>query len=172
MTSRSWVARSIATPVSWIRVGSGPTRVAWARKTLPRRPSATSSRSFATAGLKRSTWPTISLRSASSAAPRIRSASGSVVAIGFSTSTCRPAASASSATSACVLGRAGDRDRVELVGAARSCSRQSAYSSDAGAAERRGARASSSGSATATSCGAVDLRVVADVEARPCGRSR
>ena len=75
------------------------------------------SRSLAIAGLKRSTWPTISLRSASSAAPRIRSASGRVVAIGFSTSTCRPAASASSATSAWHLRRTGDRDGVELVGA-------------------------------------------------------
>ena len=42
---------------------------------------------FATAGLKRSTWPTISLRPASIAAPRIRRASGRVVAIGFSTRT-------------------------------------------------------------------------------------
>ena len=35
MTSRSCVARSIATPASAMRAGSGPTRVAWARNTRP-----------------------------------------------------------------------------------------------------------------------------------------
>ena len=76
MMSRSWVARSIATPASWMRSGSGPTRVAWARKTRPMRPVARSARaSLPTAGLKRSTWPTISLRPAARAAPRMRRAS-------------------------------------------------------------------------------------------------
>ena len=43
--------------------GSGPTRVAWARKTRPSRPSSSAaSWSLPTAGLKRSTCPTISLR--------------------------------------------------------------------------------------------------------------
>ena len=101
MRSRSWVARSIATPVSWMRAGSGPTRVAWARNTRPIRPSRISSESLPTAGLKRSTWPTISFRPATRAAAAIRSPSSSAVAIGFSTNTCLPASSASSAMRAC-----------------------------------------------------------------------
>src|SRR5918911_474952 len=68
MMSRSCVARSIATPASWMRSGIGPTRVACTRKTWPMRPSAMSSASLPTAGLKRSTWPTMSLTPALRAA--------------------------------------------------------------------------------------------------------
>ena len=51
--------------------------------------------------MKRSTWPTISRRPLASAAAPSASASSSVSAIGFSSRTCRPAASARSAIGRC-----------------------------------------------------------------------
>ena len=75
--------------------------MAWARNTRPMRPSSISSASLPTAGLKRSTWPTISFNPAKRAAAAMRSPSSKAVAIGFSTNTCLPAAIASKATRAC-----------------------------------------------------------------------
>ena len=54
-----------------------------------------------TTGLKRSVWPTRSGLPARRAASAIASASGSVAAIGFSTSTARPRARQSRTTGAC-----------------------------------------------------------------------
>ena len=84
MMSMSCTARSMTTPTSPMRGGKGPTRVIWME--MISSPSM-ARLTVSTAGLKRSTWPTISTRSLALAASIMAWASATVAAIGFSTST-------------------------------------------------------------------------------------
>ena len=100
--SMSCTARSMTTPTSPMRGGKGPTRVIWIEMmSSPSMARLTAS----TAGLKRSTWPTISTRLLARAASIMRWASATVAAMGFSTNTWTPASSRATPRSAwCRLG--------------------------------------------------------------------
>ena len=96
--SMSCTARSMTTPTFDMRGGNGPTRVmaiermswSWIARLIDW-----------TAGLKRSTWPTISVTPARRAAATMARPSSTVDAIGFSTRIWMPRAAQSSAISRC-----------------------------------------------------------------------
>ena len=94
----SWTARSMTTPTFDMRGGNGPTRVmaidrmSW---------SLIACLIDWTAGLKRSTWPTIRVTPARRAAAMMARPSSTVGAIGFSTRMWMPREAQSSAMSRC-----------------------------------------------------------------------
>ena len=103
------------TPTSRIRAGNGPRRVALIWKMRPSSPAWSRRRSSRIAGLKRSMWPTVSIRPAAAAASIIAWASSRVAAIGFSTSTLAPRAKRRERRGEVEAGRRDDADEVELL---------------------------------------------------------
>ncbi len=96
--SMSCTARSMTTPTFDMRGGNGPTRV----MAIERMSWSLIARLIdCTAGLKRSTWPTISVTPARRAAATMARLSSTVEAIGFSTMMWMPRAAQSIAMSRC-----------------------------------------------------------------------
>ena len=173
MMSRSWVARSIATPAS-LDARAAAARRGWRGRGRRGRcgPRRSAPRACATAGLKRSTWPTISLRPAARAAAAMRSASGQRGGDRLLDEHVHARARAPRARPrrACSDGQA-IADGVDV--AALEQVAPVARAVDRPAADARARAASSSGSATATSCARLELLPRLDVEgAHPARRRR
>ena len=108
--SMSCTARSMTTPTFDMRGGNGPTRVMAIERMSSSR---IASLMVCTAGLKRSTWPTISVTPARRAAAMMARPSSTDEAIGFSTRTCTPRSMQAMRDVAMQMGRRGDGDGVD-----------------------------------------------------------
>ena len=120
ITSMSCVARSSATPCDPWRLGNGLSRRACTCRTRPIAPVVDAA---ASAPSPPGCSARCGRRRASGRAHRRRRSArwrrSSVAAVGFSTSTCRPPASASAATTGRLLDGHGDAGEVELLGGER-----------------------------------------------------